>query len=55
MIDPNFAEMLMAREELMYDIENVIDELCGSGDEQSIIVKHLCDAVCARFPCVPPR
>ena len=41
-------EMLMQREQLMEDIENIVDEMCGKGSEE--LVALLCDAVCTNFP-----
>ena len=43
-------EMLMAREQLMEDIECIIESRMG--DEYDGLIKTLCDAVCANFPSV---
>ena len=40
--------MLMSREQLMVDIENIVDEMCGAGSEE--LVALLCDAVEKNFP-----
>ena len=44
----NQLEMLSQREQLMEDIENIVDEMCGKGSEE--LVALLCDAVCKNFP-----
>ena len=44
----NQLEMLSQREQLMEDIENIVDEMCGKGSEE--LVALLCDAVCTNFP-----
>ena len=44
----NNLEMLMAREQLMEDIDSIVDEICGKGSEE--LVALLCDAVCKNFP-----
>ena len=44
----NQLEMLSQREQLMEDIENIVDEMCGKGSEE--LVSLLCDAVCKNFP-----
>ena len=49
-------EMLMAREQLMEDIECIVEERILSqfgsefGDVSDDIVRVLCDAVCKNFP-----
>ena len=50
-------EMLMQREQLMEDIENIVDEcftaMCGDdydGEEKDTLTRFLCDAVCKNFP-----
>ena len=50
-------EMLMQREQLMEDIENIVDEcftaMCGDdydGEEKDTLIRFLCDAVCKNFP-----
>jgi hypothetical protein len=44
-------EMLMAREQLMEDIDSIIEDFCPFGTEgNSELVRVLCDAVCKNFP-----
>lgn len=44
-------EMLMAREQLMEDIDAII-EVIDYGDNKDTLVRILCDAVCNNFPTV---
>ena len=48
-INNDTREMLMSREQLIEDIENIVDEMCGKGSEE--LVALLCDAVEKNFPC----
>jgi len=41
-------DALMSREQLMEDIENIVDEMCGKGSEE--LIAMLCDAVEKNFP-----
>jgi len=44
-------EMLLAREQLMEDIDSIIEDFCPFGTEgNSELVRVLCDAVCKNFP-----
>lgn len=45
-------EMLMAREQLMEDINCIVSEQYGQGNEELAdeMIKILCDAVCKNFP-----
>ena len=45
----NLHELLMAREELMSDIECIIDSHFGEVDYKDEVIKELCDAVCKNF------
>ena len=42
-------EILMAREQLLYDIEYIIDSHLGEVDYKNEVIKQLCDAVCQNF------
>ena len=44
--------MLTAREQLMEDIDCIVSEQYGSGNEELAdeLTKRLCDAVCENFP-----
>jgi hypothetical protein len=42
-------EMFMAREQLLYDIECVIDSHFGEVDYKDEVIKELTDAVCNNF------
>jgi acyl CoA:acetate/3-ketoacid CoA transferase alpha subunit len=42
-------EMLMAREQLIEDIERIV-EVIDYADDKDILVRILCDAVCRNFP-----
>ena len=48
---PNL-EMLMAREQLMEDIDCIVSAQYGLGNEELAdeMIKLLCDAVCKNFP-----
>ena len=56
MIDPNTAEMLTAREQLMWDIDGIVEEFFistwGNEYEEDMedLIKTLCDSVCKNFP-----
>ena len=47
-------EMLMQREQLMWDIDGIVDEFASnnniSEDDMEDLIKVLCDAVCKNFP-----
>ena len=45
-------EMLMAREQLIEDIECIVESQYGQGNEELAdeMIKLLCDAVCRNFP-----
>ena len=43
-------EMLMQREQLMEDIENIIESNFGEVEYKDDVIRMLCDAVCANFP-----
>ena len=43
-------EMLMAREQLMEDIESIVDNFDWSFNGTETLVARLCDAVCKHFP-----
>ncbi len=45
----NLHEMLMAREELIYDIECIIDSHFGEIEYKDDVIKELCDAVCEQI------
>jgi hypothetical protein len=45
-------DMLMAREQLMEDIDSIVESQCGKGSEE--LVALLCDAVCRHFPTPKP-
>ncbi len=51
--NPNL-EMLMQREQLMWDIDGIVDEFASnnniSEDDMEDLIKVLCDAVCKNFP-----
>ena len=48
-------EMLMAREQLIEEIEQIIEDYCPFGTEgNNALIKHLCDAVCKHFPTPTP-
>ena len=48
----NNLEMLTAREQLMEDIDCIVSEQYGQGNEELAdeMIKLLCDAVCKNFP-----
>ena len=48
----NQLEMLSQRETLMEDIERIVSEQYGQGNEDLAdeMIKLLCDAVCINFP-----
>ena len=48
----NQLEMLSQRETLMEDIERIVSEQYGQGNEDLAdeMIKLLCDAVCTNFP-----
>ena len=49
----NNLDMLMAREQLMIDIEGIVESELDSIVSKKLsneIVKRLCDAVCEHFP-----
>ena len=52
-IEPDL-EMLMQREQLMWDIDGIVDEFASnnniSEDDMEDLIKVLCDAVCKNFP-----
>ena len=47
-------EMLMQREQLMWDIDGIVDEFACNNDlnidDAEDLVRVLCDAVCKNFP-----
>ena len=43
-------EMLMQREQLMEDIENIIESNFGEVEYKDDVIRVLCDAVCKNFP-----
>ena len=43
-------EMLMQREQLMEDIENIIESNFGEVEYKDDVIRMLCDAVCTNFP-----
>ena len=43
------TEMLMAREQLMHDIDCIIESHFGEVEYKDEVVKQLCDAVCKNF------
>ena len=43
-------EMLMQREQLMEDIENIIESNFGEVEYKDDVIRMLCDAVCKNFP-----
>ena len=48
--NPNL-EMLMAREQLMEDIDAIVEDFCPFGTEgNNELIRVLCDAVCKNFP-----
>jgi len=48
----NRLEMLSQREQLMEDIDCIVSEQYGQGNEELAdeMIKLLCDAVCKNFP-----
>lgn len=42
----NLHELLMAREQLMHDIDCIIDSHFGEIEYKDDVIKELCDAVC---------
>ena len=49
----NNLEMLMAREQLMEDIDCIISSNFGEVEYKDVVddvIKQLCDAVCKNFP-----
>ena len=42
-------EMLMAREQLMEDIDSIMESNFGHVDYKEDVTKQLCDAVCRHF------
>ena len=48
------AEMLTAREQLMWDIDGIVEEFaCNnniSEDDMEDLIRVLCDSVCKNFP-----
>lgn len=48
---PNpMLEMLMAREQLMEDIDCIIESNFGEVEYKDDVIRQLCDAVCRNFP-----
>ena len=45
----NLHELLMAREELIYDIECIIDSYFSDSEYKVDVIKELCDAVCKQI------
>ena len=45
----NNLEMLMAREQLMEDIDCIISSHFGEVEYKDDVIKQLCDAVCQNF------
>ena len=43
-------ERLIAREQLMDDVESIINSHLGEVDYKDEVIKELCDAVCKNFP-----
>jgi len=43
-------EMLMAREQLMEDIDCIIESNFGEVEYKDEVIRMLCDAVCRNFP-----
>ena len=43
-------EMMMAREQLMEDIDSIMESNFGLVDYKDDVTKQLCDAVCRHFP-----
>ena len=45
----NLHEILMAREQLMHDIDCIIESHFGEVEYKDEVVTQLCDAVCKNF------
>ena len=43
-------EMLIAREQLMEDIDCIIESNFGEVEYKDDVIRQLCDAVCRNFP-----
>ena len=52
----DILDMLTRREQLMEDIDCIVSEHYGSGNEElaDVMIKLLCDAVCNNFPAPTP-
>ena len=50
----NKVLIMMAREQLMWDIDGIVDEFASnnniSEDDMEDLIRVLCDAVCKNFP-----
>lgn len=48
----NYLEMMIAREQLMEDIDCIVDEYLQGIDNEELneLTRILCDAVCKNFP-----
>ena len=54
MINNDTLEMLMSREQLMWDIDGIVEEFaCNNNiieDDMEDLIRVLCDSVCKNFP-----
>lgn len=42
----NNLEILMAREQLLYEIESIVDQHLGDSANKNAVIKDICDAIC---------